>query len=121
MTEERGTDRPEDIGNDWDLDSAVRRPGVKQSSVVVSVRLRGSDFDKISERAEAEGIPTSTFMRNTVLEKVEGRRGTFVVYWGGGTDAHFASPALFYHRTSAHAYPTVQRITPPLSGSFGST
>lgn len=106
MTEESRTGRPEDICNDWDLDQAVRRPGIRQSSVVVSVRLRGSDFDKISEHAEAEGVPTSTFMRNAALEKVEKRRGTFVVYWVGGTDAHFTTSAAFGHTTSADFHAT---------------
>jgi len=121
MTEERGTDRTEDDGNDWDLDNAVRRPGVRQSSVVVSVRLRGSDFDKISERAEIEGVPTSTFMRNAALEKVEGRRSTTVVYWIGGTGVHFSTSAVFGHKTSADLYATEDKITEPVSSSYGST
>ena len=70
MTEERGTDRPIDVGNDWDLETAVRRPGVKQGGVTVSVRLSRTDFDKLSECAEAEGLATSTFMLNAALEKV---------------------------------------------------
>ncbi len=70
MTDERRTDRPEDVGNDWDIENAVRRPGVRQSSVVVSVRLRGRDFDKLAERAEAEGMTTSTFLRNVAVEMV---------------------------------------------------
>ena len=120
MTEERGTDRPEDDGNDWDLDNAVRRPGVRRSSVVVSVRLRGSDFDKISERAEAEGVPTSTYMRNAALEKVEGRRGTFVVYWVGGTDVHFSTSAVFGHTTSADLQASENVATLPDTGSHSS-
>ena len=120
MTEERGTDRPEDVGNDWDLESAVRRPGVKQSSVVVSVRLRRSDFDKLSERAEAEGVPTSTFLRNAALEKIQGRGGTFDVYWIGGTDVHFTVSAVFGHTTSADLQATENVVTLPVSGSFSS-
>ena len=107
MTEERGTDRPEDVGNDWDLESAVRRPGVKKSSVVVSVRLRGSDFDKISEKAEVEGVPTSTFMRNAALEKVEGKRGVSAVYWIGGGSAYFTMSAEFGHTTSTELYANI--------------
>ncbi len=120
MTEEHAADRPEDVDNDWDLDNAVRRPGVKQSSVVVSVRLRGRDFDKISERAEVEGVPTSTFMRNAALEKVEGRRGTTVVYWVGGTGVHFSTSALFGHKTSADFQATKNVVTLPVSGSYSS-
>ena len=121
MTEERGTDRPEDIGNDWDLDNAVRRPGVKQSSVVVSVRLRGSDFDEISAHAEAEGVPTSTFLRNAALEKIRGRSGTFDVYWVGGTSVHFTTTAVFGHTTSADLHATENRFPLPVSGSYNST
>lgn len=106
MTEERETDRPEDVGNDWDLENAVRHSGVNRSSVVVSVRLRGSDFDKISGRAESEGVPTSTFLRNAALEKVEGKREASEAYWIGGAAAVFTTNAAFSHKTSAefHQY-----------------
>lgn len=107
MTEESRTDRPEDIGNEWDLENAVRRPGVKQSSVVVSVRLRGSDFDKISEQAEAEGVPTSTFLRNAALEKVDGRPERNAVYWISGGSASFTTTAAFGHMTSTELHATI--------------
>ena len=107
MVEESRTDRPEDIGNDWDLESAVRRPGVKQSSVVVSVRLRGSDFDKISKQAEAEGVPTSTFLRNAALEKVDGRPARSVVYWISGGSANFTTTAAFGHMTSTELHASI--------------
>ena len=103
MTEERGTDRPEDIGNDWDLDNAVRRPGVKQSSVVVSVRLRRSDFDKISECAEAEGVPTSTFLRNAALEKIEGKPGAIAIF-------HITGAAIPFMQSEAFGYTTCPEL-----------
>ena len=106
MIEKNETDRPEDAGNDWDLENAVRRPGVKRSSVVVSVRLRGSDFDKISEYAEAEGVPTSTFLRNAALEKIRGSRESSEAYWIGGSAAVFTTNATFGHKTSAEGHAT---------------
>ena len=106
MTEESRTDRPEDIGNDWDLENAVRRPAVKQGSVVVSVRLRRSDFDRIAERAEVEDVPTSTFLRNAALEKIEGKREASEAYWIGGAAAVFTTNAAFGHKTSAEGRAT---------------
>lgn len=73
MTEERRTDRPEDVGNEWDLENAVRRDGVKQGSIVVSVRLSRCEFDTLSEYAEAEGVSTSAFIRRAALDRVEGK------------------------------------------------
>ena len=107
MTDERTTDRPEDVGNDWDLESAVRRPGVRQSSVVVSVRLRRPDFDKVSSQAEAEGVPTSTFLRNAALEKIEGKGGVTAVYWISGGSANFTVSAAFGHTTSTELHATI--------------
>ena len=74
MMEELGTDRPDDVGDDWDLENAVRRDGVKQDSTVVSVRLSRCEFDRICEQAEEEGVLTSTFLRNAVLDKVARKR-----------------------------------------------
>ena len=101
MTRAANTNRPEDSEDDWELESAERRPGVRRGSVVVSVRLARDDFDKISQSAEATGIPTSTFLRNAALEKVEGKREASVVYWNGGAAAHFSTTAAFGHTTSA--------------------
>ena len=100
MTEKHAIDRPEDAGNDWDLERAVRRPGVKQSSVVVSVRLRRNDFDKISECAKVEGVPTSTFMRNAALEKIEGKWGAQAGWFVTGGAILFMSNAPIGYTTS---------------------
>ena len=116
MTEECETDRPEDVGNDWDLEKAVRRPGVNRSSVVVSVRLRGSDFDKISRRAESEGVPTSTFLRNAAIEKVEGKREASKAYWIGGVSAVFTTNAVFSHKTSAEFHQYQYQVAPARQG-----
>ena len=101
MTEASNTNRPEDTENDWELESAAKRPGVKRGSVVVSVRLPRDDFDRISRKAEAASVPTSTFLRNAALEKAEGKRQASVVYWNGGAAANFATTAVFGHTTSA--------------------
>ena len=101
MTEAANTNRPEDTENDWELESAEKRPGVKRGSVVVSVRLPRDDFDSISRSAEAAGIATSTFLRNAALEKAEGKRQASVVYWNGGAAANFTTTAVFGHTTSA--------------------
>ena len=116
MTEEHTTDRPEDIGNDWDMESAVRRPGVKQNSVVVSVRLRRNDFDKISGCAEVEGVPTSTFMRNAALEKVEGRRGTIAVFYITGAATPFMQSAAFGYTTCPELRDCSYQVSPALQG-----
>ncbi len=101
MTQEVDTNRPEDTGDDWDLESAERRPAVKRGSVVVSVRLHSDDFDRIARKAEAAGIPTSTFLRNAALEKVTGKRESSAAYWNGGAAANFTTSAMFGHTTSA--------------------
>ena len=101
MNEIIDPDRPEDVGNEWDLENAILLPAVKPSSVVVSVRLRRNDFDKIAARAESDGLPTSTFLRNAALEKVDGRPESKVVhvYWGGAASANFNTTAIFGHTT----------------------
>ena len=101
MTQTTKAKRSEDSEDDWELESAERRPGVRRESVVVSVRLPRDDFDKISQNAESAGIPTSTFLRNAALEKVEGKLEASVVYWNGGAAAHFTTTAAFRHTTSA--------------------
>ena len=101
MTQETNANRSEDSEDDWNLETAERRSGSRRGSVVVSVRLTRDDFDKISESAEAAGIPTSTFLRNAALEKVEGKLEASVVYWNGGAAAHFTTTAAFSHTTSA--------------------
>ncbi len=70
MTTERGTQGLGDAGNNWDLENAVRRPGVRQDGVAVLVRLSYTDFNKLSECAEAEGITISTLLRNAAVEMV---------------------------------------------------
>ena len=101
MREASNTNRPEDTENDWELESAAKRPGVKRGSVVVSVRLHRDDFDRISRKAEVTGIPTSTFLRKAALEKVEGNYEASVVYWNGGAAANFTTTAVFGPTTSA--------------------
>ena len=101
MTQATKAKRSEDSEDDWDLETAERRPGSRHRSVVVSVRLTRDDFDSISRNAEAAGIPTSTFLRNAALEKVEGKLEASVVYWNGWTAAHFTTTAAFRHTTSA--------------------
>ena len=101
MREASNTNRPEDTENDWELESAAKRPGVKRGSVVVSVRLPRDDFDRISRSAEAAGVATSTFLRKAALEKVEGNYEASVVYWNGGAAANFTTTAVFGPTTSA--------------------
>ena len=71
MTDEISVDRMEDSDNDWDLESAVLCSGVKSPSVVVAVRLKIDDFDKIAKCAHADGVPLSTFFLNAAIEKVD--------------------------------------------------
>ena len=101
MTQATKAKRSEDSEDDWDLETAERRPGSRHRSVVVSVRLTRDDFDSISRNAEAAGTPTSTFLRNAALEKVEGKHEPSVVYWNGGAAANFTTTAAFRHTTSA--------------------
>ena len=92
MTQEDTGIRSDYSEDHWDLENAERRPGVKDRSVVVSVRLAKDEFDKIAECAEASGVPTSTFIRGVVLEKVYEKSGT-AAYWNGGTSANFTTGA----------------------------
>ena len=101
MTHQIDANNPEDVEDDWDFENAERREGLKPSSVVVSVRLQRSDFDKIAREAEMAGVPMSTFLRMAALEKVEGRPEAAVVLWGGGTAANFNTAAVFGHTTTA--------------------
>ena len=101
MTRPTNTSHQEDIQDDWELESAAKRPGVKRGSVVVSVRLPRDDFDSISRSAEAAGVATSTFLRKAALEKVEGNYEASVVYWNGGAAANFTTTAVFGPTTSA--------------------
>ena len=87
--------------DDWDFENAEMRPAVKGRSVVVSVRLDKDDFNKISERAEDAGVPTSTFIRAVVLENVNGSPGATIAYWNSGTAGHFTTTATFGHTTKA--------------------
>ena len=101
MTQNNNTIRPDDSGDDWDLETAERKQGVKRESVVVSVRLPRDDFDRISRKAEAAGVPTSTFLRNSALEKVDGNHEASVLFWNGGAAANFTTTAVFGPTTSA--------------------
>ena len=108
MTQATSTSHREDIEDDWDLETAERRAGAKRGSVVVSVRLPRDDFDKISQNAEAAGIPTSTFLRNAALDKVKGSHEASVVHWNGGAAANFMTNAVLGHTTSANLEAVVQ-------------
>ena len=65
-----------DLANpdDWDYESAERRPGLKNKArVVVSVAFSRDDFNLVTEHAAGAGKPVSTFIRDTVLDHSEGR------------------------------------------------
>ncbi len=101
MAKANSVDRDDDIEEGWDLESAELRPAVKSKSVVVSVRLRRDDFDRIAERAELAGIPVSTFMRTAALRELRPQSIRSTVYWSGSAEANFTTSAIFGHSTSA--------------------
>ena len=55
--------------DNWDVESAERRPPVRRRRVVVSVALPPDDFDKIARFAELNGMKVSEFLRESALER----------------------------------------------------
>ena len=85
----------QDPGN-WDWNAAETRPGVRKARAVVSVAFSKSDFDRLSEHAEALQMPLSAFIREAALEKLSNQSRQPVGYVDAGVleSATFANQYL---------------------------
>ena len=68
----------------WDWDTAERRPGSASARAIVSVAFARQDFDLVSEAAQRSGMKTSEFIRTAALSRAKRRQST-VVYGMSGS------------------------------------
>lgn len=55
----------------WDVDRAVVRPGIKNARAVVSVAFSREDFERVTDAAQKSGVKTSEFIREAALNKAD--------------------------------------------------
>ena len=60
--------------SNWDWESAERHSPTKSPGAVISVRFKGDDASRILACAQQHGQQVTDFIRDTVLERVDGWR-----------------------------------------------